>query len=166
MLLGQPVTSIWVFWFECRAVLRDELHGHHQRLGAQAAVRPQGRVLALGERQFEAAEGAIGDCLEGRAGDPRFADERRSHQVDRDAIALQHHRQGWEGFAAVADEVSRGPRELPGGSGFGRSPSRSPILSGNRPGWSGTARPYRPSGGSSAGMECFGDSTLTLATFA
>lgn len=89
------------------AVLCDEFGRHPQfaRGLAEVAVGGERRELALGERHFEAADGSVGDRLEGATCDAGFVDECGADQVHRHAIALQHHDQAGERFAAVADEV-------------------------------------------------------------
>ena len=52
------------------------LDGRGLREGAEVAVGREGGVGLLGERQFEARDGLVGDGVEGAAGDPCFADER------------------------------------------------------------------------------------------
>src|ERR1700682_1979855 len=72
-------------------VLREEFGGHREALrGAEAPERGQRAVGALRERQFEARERLIGDRLERRRRYAGFIDERRTDEIDRDAIALQH----------------------------------------------------------------------------
>ena len=72
-------------------VLGDEFGWHREFLCAEVAVCGEGGVGALGEGQFEGVDGGVGDGFEGAArGDPRFADEGRADQVDRDAVALEH----------------------------------------------------------------------------
>jgi len=92
---------------DLEAVLGDEFGWHLQPaldLAEVAAVRGQCRELPLRQCQFEGVEGGVRDRLERRRGDTGFADERRSHEVDRDAVALQHHDQAGERFPAVGDE--------------------------------------------------------------
>ncbi len=60
-------------------ILRDKFRWDLQlaRLLTQIPVGRQGAVLSLGKNDFGRREREVRDCLEGRAGDPRFADERR-----------------------------------------------------------------------------------------
>src|SRR5271170_4769288 len=61
------------------AVLRHERRWHRELLLAQVPDRGEGGVAALGESQFEAADGLVGDRLERRARDPLLTDERAAH---------------------------------------------------------------------------------------
>src|ERR1035441_3689166 len=88
-------------------ILADEFCGHRQFLITQIAIRGQRGVLLLWQGQFKRVEGLVRDGLERCARYPGLADERRPHEVDLYSVALQHHRQGREGFAAVAYEDRR-----------------------------------------------------------
>ncbi len=73
---------------DLHAVLRGEVGRHRELAAAEVPVGGKRGVGAFGQRQFEAADGLVGDRLEGAASDAGLGDERVADEIDRDAVTL------------------------------------------------------------------------------
>jgi hypothetical protein len=80
--------------------------------GAEVDVGGERRVRALGDGEFEARDGLVGDGVEGAAGDAVLVDEGFAVQVDRDPIALEYHHEFRELSAAVLNPSSAATPKL------------------------------------------------------